>query len=182
MGRGDNITDKKIDSLKINNVDSLKKHKAMILGGVLAGSSIEFYIYLLTATVAALIWPRVFAHPEAGLWSYVLSMGLFAAGQVMRPVGAFLWGHLSDRIGRRNTLLYELSLMSIAMAGIALTPGYSDASALSIYIPSFFRLLQGLSMGGEYGTASSWLIEYAIKIRPSRRVLYGSFVPTAIYI
>ena len=182
MGRGDNITDKKIDSLKINNVDSLKKHKAMILGGVLAGSSIEFYDYLLTATVAALIWPRVFAPPEAGLWSYVLSMGLFAAGQVMRPVGAFLWGHLSDRIGRRNTLLYELSLMSIAMAGIALTPGYSDAGALSIYILLFFRLLQGLSMGGEYGTASSWLVEYAIKIRPSRRVLYGSFVPAAIYI
>jgi|GEM_PF-957218 len=109
-------------------------------------------------------------------------MGLFVAGQATRPVGAFLWGHLGDRIGRRNTLIYELIVMSSAMLGIALTPGYSDIGPISIYLLLLFRLFQGLSMGGEYGTAASWLVEYAATLEPKRRVLYGSWIPMAIYI
>lgn len=170
------------EGIKAETFELLKKQRSRLVLGILAGSSIEFYDYLLTATIAALIWPLIFVPPGSGLWGYVLSMGLFVAGQATRPIGALIWGHIGDRIGRRNTLIYELVVMSIAMLGIALTPDYSTLGVTSIFLLLSFRLLQGLSMGGEYGTAASWLVEYSAKLEPNKRVFYGSWIPTAIYL
>jgi MFS family permease len=143
--------------------------------GVLIGSIIEQYDFLVTGTVAALIWPHVFFGPGTTLAAAVFtSVAVYGLGLIIRPVGAYVWGHVGDRIGRRNAMVWALVVMGLGTLAMGLTPGYSVLGAVGLIVLSIFRLIQGFSFGGEFGSASTWLIEGAANTK--RRGFWGSWV------
>lgn len=143
--------------------------------GVVIGSIIEQYDFLVTGTVAALIWPHVFFPPGASLAKAIFTtVSIYALGLIIRPIGAYVWGHVGDRAGRRNAMVWALITMGLACLGIALTPGYSAIGSAGLILLAVFRLAQGFSFGGEFGSASTWLIEAAAKT--NRRGYWGSWV------
>ncbi|MEM0075551.1 MAG: MFS transporter [Conexivisphaerales archaeon] len=143
--------------------------------GVLIGSIIEQYDFLVTGTVAALIWPHVFFGPGTALATAIFtSVAIYGLGLIIRPVGAYAWGHIGDRLGRRNAMVWALVVMGIGTLAMGLTPGFAVLGAAGLILLSVFRLVQGFSFGGEFGSASTWLIEGAANTK--RRGFWGSWV------
>jgi MHS family alpha-ketoglutarate permease-like MFS transporter len=98
--------------------------------------------------------------------------GIFAVGFLVRPLGGWVFGRYADRFGRRASLTLSVSLMGVGSLGIAVLPGYAQIGALAPILLVAARLLQGLSLGGEYGTSATYLSEVAT---PHRRGFYSSF-------
>ncbi|MDH6236817.1 MFS transporter [Cryobacterium sp. CG_9.6] len=136
------------------------------------GSIIEFYDFLIYGTAAALVFPQVF-FPALGTAAGTLaSFGTFAVAFVARPVGAILFGHFGDRLGRKKTLVSTLLIMGMATVMIGLLP---DASMIGIAAPIILvllRFLQGFAVGGEWAGAALLASEYA---PPKKRGLYAAF-------
>ncbi|MCO4254180.1 MFS transporter [Pseudarthrobacter cellobiosi] len=136
------------------------------------GSIIEFYDFLIYGTAAALVFPQVFfpaLGPAAGT---LASFGTFAVAFVSRPLGAVLFGHFGDRLGRKKTLVSTLLIMGIATVTIGLLP---DASVIGIAAPIILvvlRFLQGFAVGGEWAGAALMAAEYA---PPKHRGLFAAF-------
>ncbi|WP_426995694.1 MFS transporter [Pseudarthrobacter sp. N5] len=136
------------------------------------GSIIEFYDFLIYGTAAALVFPQVFfpaLGPAAGT---LASFGTFAVAFVSRPLGAVLFGHFGDRMGRKKTLVSTLLIMGIATVTIGLLP---DASVIGVAAPIILvvlRFLQGFAVGGEWAGAALLAAEYA---PPKQRGLFAAF-------
>ena len=137
-----------------------------------AGTTIEFYDFFIYGTAAALVFPVVFfpaLGPAAGT---IASFGTFAVAFFARPVGAIIFGHYGDRIGRKKTLITTLLMMGIATVMIGLIP---DASQIGVAAPILLvvlRFVQGLAVGGEWAGATLLVAEYA---PVGKRGLFGSF-------
>lgn len=143
--------------------------------GVVIGSIIEQYDFLVTGTVAALIWPHVFFPKGTTLATAIFtSVAIYGLGLIIRPVGAYVWGHIGDRAGRKNSMVWALIVMGLGSLAIGLTPAYAAIGEAGLILLSIFRLIQGFSFGGEFGTASTWLVEGAAKT--NRRGFWGSWV------
>jgi MFS family permease len=143
--------------------------------GVVIGSVIEQYDFLVTGTVAALIWPKIFfPHGTTLATAIFTSVAIYGLGLIIRPVGAYFWGHIGDRVGRRNALVWALIMMGLGSLAIGLTPTYAAIGGAGLILLSIFRLIQGFSFGGEFGSASTWLMEGAAKTK--RRGFWGSWV------
>jgi MFS family permease len=143
----------------------------------LAGASIEWYDFLLYGTAAALVFPTVFFPADLPpLVSLLASLSTFAVGFVARPVGAIIFGHMGDRLGRKRTLAAALLLMGIATTVIALLPPYRTAGAISPIVLVLLRFLQGLAVGGQWGGATLLATENAPK---ARRGWYGGITQAA---
>ena len=97
---------------------------------------------------------------------------VFAVGFLMRPLGGYLLGRFADRYGRRNALTLSVLLMAAGSLLIAITPGYSAIGIVAPIILVLARLLQGLSVGGEFGSSATYLSEVAT---PGRRGFFSSF-------
>jgi MHS family alpha-ketoglutarate permease-like MFS transporter len=97
---------------------------------------------------------------------------LFAAGFLVRPIGGWLFGHLADHFGRRMALMTSVAIMCFGSLMIAVTPTYASIGIMAPVILSIARIVQGLSLGGEYGTSATYLSEVA---DPRRRGFYSSF-------
>ena len=141
---------------------------------ILAGSSgnlvewYDFYVY----SAFALYFAKAF-FPEGDQTAQLLaSAGVFAVGYFMRPLGAWYFGRLADRKGRRLALTMSVLLMCLGSALIAVTPTYATIGVAAPALLLFARLVQGLSLGGEYGTSATYLSEMA---HPERRGFYSSF-------
>jgi MFS family permease len=89
------------------------------------------------------------------------AISVYGLGIVIRPVGAFLFGHIADRHGRKDAMVYALVLMGIATLLIGLTPSYDSIGVIAPLLLIVFRLFQGISFGAEFGTASTWVVEQA---------------------
>ena len=137
----------------------------------MSGNLMEWYDFALYGVMARTLAEIFF--PHAGRLLALLSVfGVFAAGYLMRLIGGALFGHLGDRVGRRRALLLSAATMAIATSLVGLLPSYAAAGVLAPILFTVFRLLQGLSVGGEFTTSISYLVEHA----PSgRRALQGSF-------
>ncbi|MFC5930531.1 MFS transporter [Cryobacterium melibiosiphilum] len=136
------------------------------------GSIIEFYDFLIYGTAAALVFPQVFFPALGSAAGTIASFGTFAVAFVSRPLGAILFGHFGDRLGRKKTLVSTLLIMGIATVTIGLLP---DASVIGIAAPIILvllRFLQGFAVGGEWAGAALMAAEYA---PPRRRGLYAAF-------
>jgi len=144
----------------------------------LAGSSIEWYDFFLYATAAALVFPTTFfpatLPPFAAL---IASFATFAVGFVARPIGAVVFGHVGDRLGRKSALVGALIMMGLATALIGLLPTYRTAGVYSPLALVLLRLAQGLAVGGQWGGAVLLATESAPK---SRRGLYGSIAQAGV--
>ncbi|WP_212746901.1 MFS transporter [Sinomonas gamaensis] len=157
--------------------------------GSFLGSAVEYYDFFVYGTASALILDKLFfpgADPTAAT---LASLATFGAAYVARPLGALLFGHLGDRIGRKNVLIATLLIMGAATAAIGILPTYAMTGALAPALLVLCRLLQGISAGGEQVGASLLTMEHAPK---NRRGLYtswllngaavGSLLATAVFI
>jgi len=145
-----------------------------VAGNVIRGSLgnlIEWYDWYAYAAFsiyfAGVFFPS--GNPTAQLLN---TAGIFAVGFLIRPLGGWLLGWYADRNGRRAALTLSVTMMGIGSLGIAVLPGYAQLGALAPVFLVVLRLLQGLSLGGEYGTSATYLSEVAT---PHRRGFYSSF-------
>lgn len=136
------------------------------------GTLIEWYDFFAYASlspfISAMFFPK--GNPAAAIIGTWL---IFATGFAVRPIGAFLFGHLGDRIGRKSTFLTTLLMMGLSTTAIGLIPTYSQIGITATALLALFRILQGISLGGEYGGAITYVTEYA---PPGRRAFYAGFV------
>jgi len=135
------------------------------------GNLIEWYDWYAYAAFS-IYFASVF-FPSGNQTAQLLNTaGIFAVGFLVRPLGGWLFGRYADRFGRRAALTLSVTLMGIGSLGIAILPSYGQIGALAPILLVAARLLQGLSLGGEYGTSATYLSEVAT---PHRRGFYSSF-------
>ena len=149
---------------------------AKVATGSIIGSIIEQYDFLVTGTIAGLVWGTLFFGPYGGI---VGAISTYALGIMVRPIGATVFGQLADRIGRRDSMVYAIILMGISTLIIGLVPvgtGIIDAIAVGVIL--LMRVLQGISFCAEFGTASTWVAEYAAKSK--RRAFWSGWVAFAV--
>ncbi|GLB67801.1 MFS transporter [Arthrobacter mangrovi] len=146
-----------------------------VIGASFIGNFVEWFDYAvygyLAATIAVVFFPE--ADPQTALLS---TFALFAISFLVRPMGGFIWGHIGDRVGRKNALSLSILIMSLSTFCIALIPGYD---AIGLWAPALLlivRVVQGFSASGEYAGASAFLVEYA---PAHRRGLYAAVVPAS---
>ncbi|MBN8825492.1 MULTISPECIES: MFS transporter [unclassified Spirosoma] len=138
------------------------------------GTLIEWYDFYIFGSLAAILSTQFFPtdNPTAALLS---TLATFAAGFVVRPFGALVFGRLGDLVGRKYTFLVTLVLMGGSTFAIGLIPGYATIGFWAPLLVLFLRLVQGLALGGEYGGAATYVAEYAPE---GRRGYYTSFIQT----
>ncbi|HTX03772.1 MAG TPA: MFS transporter [Candidatus Acidoferrales bacterium] len=143
----------------------------------IVGSAIEQYDFLVTGVIAATIWGGLFFKLPA-LAALSAAIGVYGLGIIIRPIGAYIFGHIADRQGRKDALVYALVLMGVSTLLIGLTPTYDSIGVIAPILLILFRLAQGISFGAEFGTASTWVVEQAARSR--FRAFWGAWVGYAI--
>ncbi|MFI1481800.1 MFS transporter [Streptomyces sp. NPDC020747] len=141
----------------------------------LVGTTIEYYDFAVYGTASALVLGPAFFPSGNATVSSLAAFLTFAAAFLSRPLGVVLFGTIGDRLGRRKALVASLLLMGVATVGVGLLPTYESAGLLAPVLLVTLRLLQGVSMGGEWGGAVLLAAEHA---PPGRRALYAS-IPQA---
>lgn len=136
------------------------------------GTTIEFYDFFIYGTAAALVFPTVFFPALGATAGTVASFATFAVAFIARPVGAMLFGHFGDRIGRKKTLVSTLLLMGISTLLIGLLPGAETIGVAAPIILVLLRFAQGFAVGGEWAGATLLTAAYA---PPGKRGLYAMF-------
>ncbi|MGH3753867.1 MAG: MFS transporter [Pseudonocardiaceae bacterium] len=136
------------------------------------GTTIEFYDFFIYSTAAALVFPSVFFPALGPTAATVASFATFAVAFIARPVGAVVFGHYGDRIGRKRTLISTLLLMGAATVLIGLLPGAATIGIAAPILLVVLRFVQGLAVGGEWAGAALLTAEYA---PPGQRGRYGMF-------
>ena len=139
-----------------------------VAGNVIRGSLgnlIEWYDWYAYAAFS-IYFASVF-FPSGNQTAQLLNTaGIFAVGFLIRPLGGWMFGRYADRFGRRAALTLSVTLMGVGSLGIAVLPGYAQIGALAPILLVALRLLQGLSLGGEYGTSATYLSEVATPTPP----------------
>ena len=125
------------------------------------GTTIEWYDFLLYSTMAGLVFGKLFFPNEDSLTATLNSFGIYFVGFVARPIGAFIFGHFGDRIGRKSTLIVTLLLMGISTFLVAFLPGYATVGIWGAVLLTLLRLLQGVGVGGEWGGSVLLAMEWA---------------------
>ncbi|MGH3945979.1 MAG: MFS transporter [Pseudonocardiaceae bacterium] len=136
------------------------------------GTTIEFYDFFIYGTAAALVFPKVFFPALGSTAGTVASFATFAVAFIARPVGAVVFGHYGDRIGRKRTLISTLLLMGVATVLIGLLPGAATIGVAAPILLVVLRFAQGLAVGGEWAGATLLTAEYA---PPGQRGRYAMF-------
>ncbi|GAA4432769.1 MHS family MFS transporter [Actinokineospora soli] len=137
-----------------------------------AGTTIEFYDFFIYGTAAALVFPKVFFPALGEAAGTVASFATFAVAFGARPLGAVLFGHFGDRLGRKKTLISTLLLMGIATVLIGCLPSAASIGVAAPLLLVLLRIAQGLAVGGEWAGATLLAAEYA---PPAKRGLYAVF-------
>jgi len=139
-----------------------------------AGTIFEWYDFYLYGSLAAIIGAQFFTpFPEAT--RNIFALLAFAAGFLVRPFGALVFGSLGDLIGRKYTFLMTILIMGLSTFLVGLLPGYQSWGIAAPFILIGLRMLQGLALGGEYGGAAVYVAEHAPQ---NRRGYYTSFIQT----
>jgi metabolite-proton symporter len=126
-----------------------QRRRAVVASTV--GTSIEWYDFFLYGTAAALVFPQVFFPSQTPYAGVIASFGTQFVGFVARPIGAAIFGHYGDRIGRKATLITTLVIMGVGTALIGVLPGYASIGIAAPILLTVLRLLQGIAVGGEWG-------------------------------
>ncbi|MEA5366739.1 MFS transporter [Amycolatopsis sp., V23-08] len=138
----------------------------------LVGTTIEWYDFFVYASAAGLVFGRQFFPALDATAALLASFATFGVSFAARPIGGVVAGHLGDRFGRKGVLVATLVLMGLSTVGVGLLPGYDAIGIAAPILLVLFRLLQGLSAGGEWGGAALLSVEHA---PPGRRGYFGSF-------
>ena len=127
----------------------------------LIGTAVEYYDFVLYATMTALVFDRLFFSAlDPGLAS-VAAFAAFAAGYVSRPIGGILFGHFGDRLGRKRMLVVTMTIMGLGSFLIGLLPTYETVGLAAPATLVVLRIVQGIAIGGEWGGATLMVAEHA---------------------
>lgn len=143
-----------------------------ILIASLAGTTIEFFDFYIYATASVLVFPKLFFPAGDATTATLQSLATFALAFFARPLGAAIFGHFGDRIGRKATLVAALMTMGGATVLIGLLPTYTAIGIAAPIMLAFLRFAQGLGLGGEWGGAILLATENA---PPGKKAWYGMF-------
>jgi MFS family permease len=139
------------------------------------GNIIEWYDFYIFGSLAAILAVKFFdkSHPVA---AFLSTVAIFSIGFLIRPLGAFVFGWLGDKVGRKYTFIATLSGMGISTAIIGMVPTYAQIGLSAAVILFVLRLIQGLCLGGEYGGAITYVAEH---IEDNRRGYYTGWLQTS---
>src|SRR5204863_3505025 len=149
--------------------DMRRRIRAIFIGSV--GNLVEWYDFYTYAAFALYFANSFFPNSDPVVQQLNAAL-LFAAGFLVRPLGGWLFGYLADSYGRRGALMLSVALMCFGSLMIAVTPTYASIGILAPIMLGAARILQGLSLGGEYGTSATYLTEMADQ---RHRGFYSSF-------
>jgi MFS family permease len=145
----------------MNETSGIYARHRRVLGASLVGTAVEFYDFYIYATAASLVFGALFFPGVAPASRLLASYATFAVAFIARPIGALVFGHYGDRVGRKATLVASLLLMGGSTFAIAFLPGYD---ALGLWAPVLLCVLrfgQGFGLGGEWGGAALLAVENA---------------------
>ncbi|MGJ9402529.1 MFS transporter [Arthrobacter sp. KK5.5] len=152
-----------------------RKEERKVLAGTLVGTTIEWYDFFIFAQLTATLLAPLFLTPlqegNAAL-AQILSFAMIGISFFFRPLGAIVAGHLGDKFGRKQVLVFTLILMGVATALIGLLPTYAQIGLWAPLLLVLLRVIQGFSAGGEWGGAALMAVEHAPN---HRRGLFGAF-------
>src|SRR6478752_2730934 len=151
-------------TLAAHGVLSPSDHTAQLRKAVIAstiGTTIEWYDFFIYGTAAGLVFGKLYFPNEDPLTATLASFGTYFVGFVGRPIGAAIFGHYGDRIGRKATLIATLMLMGIATFLVAFVPTYASIGIWGAIILTVLRMLQGIGVGGEWGGSVLIAMEWA---------------------
>jgi MFS transporter, MHS family, proline/betaine transporter len=152
------------------NEGSAETARRLIIAGI-AGNVMEWYDFAVYGYFAQTIGQHFFPSKDPSA-SLIAAFGVFAAGFLMRPIGGLVFGHIGDRIGRKAALTLSVVAMAVPTFLIGMLPDYAQIGVTASVLLVVLRLVQGLSIGGEYTTSVVFLVEGAA---PNRRGLMGSW-------
>src|SRR5580658_7574873 len=140
------------------------EHRAQLRRALIAstvGTTIEWYDFLLYGTVSALVFGPIYFPKEDPLIGVLQAFGIFFVGFVGRPIGAAIFGHFGDRIGRKATLIATLLVTGIATFAVGLVPPYASIGVWGAILLTIIRLIQGIGVGGEWGGSVLLAMEWS---------------------
>jgi MFS family permease len=143
------------------------------------GTVMEWYDFFLAALLATTVWPLIFFPAFDPVVGTAAALSTYFVVWFSRPIGAYIFGYYGDRIGRKTTLIWTLLLMGISSIIIGITPDYYTIGWVAPVITILMRLLLGIGLGGEWGGAASWVLEFATKSK--YKGFWTSWVNFAIY-
>ncbi|HWB48577.1 MAG TPA: MFS transporter [Stellaceae bacterium] len=152
------------DTTVVTSGLSDEEHRAHLKRAVIAstvGTTIEWYDFLIYSTMTGLVFGKVFFSGSDPMIDTLKAFGVYFIGFVARPVGAAIFGHYGDRIGRKATLIVTLLMTGIATAAVGLVPGYDSIGIWGAVILTALRLVQGIGVGGEWGGSVLLAMEWA---------------------
>ena len=165
-------TDEAVPNARLDQSKMRKIATASVIG-----TTVEWYDLFLFGTASALVFNQVFFPDLPPAVGTILSFLTFAAAYVARTVGAILFGHFGDRLGRKSMLMISLLTMGAATLLIGLVPDYNTIGVAAPFILLFLRIIQGLALGGEWGGAVLMTVEHAPE---NKRGWYGSLVQVGV--
>ncbi len=153
---------------------SLKELRRVVIAAAV-GNIIEWYDFYIFGSLASILAVKFFekSHPVA---AFLSTIALFSIGFLIRPLGAFVFGWLGDKVGRKYTFLVTLSGMGLSTAVIGIIPTYAQIGLAAAVILFILRLIQGLCLGGEYGGAITYVAEH---IADEKRGYYTGWLQTS---
>ncbi len=156
------------------NQDEKSNSIFKVIGASSLGTLIEWYDFYIFGSLAVIIGQHLFPS-DSGASALINTLAIFAAGFIVRPFGALVFGRLGDLIGRKHTFLLTLVLMGGSTFFIGLIPSFESIGYAAPILVLLLRLLQGLALGGEYGGAATYVAEHAPK---GRRGFFTSWIQT----
>src|SRR6059058_6164124 len=153
---------------------SMTREEKKVIFASSLGTVFEWYDFYLYGSLAAIIGAQFFSGLDPTS-AYIFALLAFAAGFLVRPFGALVFGRLGDMIGRKYTFLVTILIMGMSTFIVGILPGYASIGVAAPVILIGLRLLQGLALGGEYGGAATYVAEHAPH---GRRGFYTSWIQT----
>ena len=154
------MTTAEIASSALSEVEHRKQLRRAVIASAV-GTTIEWYDFLLYNIVTGLVFAKLYFPESDPLIGTLKAYAIFFVGFVARPVGAFIFGHFGDRIGRKATLIATLLLTGLATFAVALVPSYAQIGIWGAIIMLLLRFIQGLGVGGEWGGSVLLSMEWA---------------------
>src|SRR6201997_2241673 len=140
------------------------EHRVQLRRAIIAsaiGTTIEWYDFFLYSTVTGLVFARLYFPKSDPLVGTLEAFAVYAVGFVARPIGAAIFGHFGDRIGRKSALIATLLLMGLATFAVAFVPGYATIGIWGAVLLTVLRFVQGVGVGGEWGGSVLMSMEWA---------------------
>src|SRR5512133_208913 len=155
------------------NISPKELRRVVIAASV--GNIIEWYDFYIFGSLASILAVKFFekSHPVA---AFLSTVAIFSVGFLIRPLGAFLFGWMGDKVGRKYTFLVTLTGMGLGTGAIGLIPTYESIGLSAAFILFGLRMIQGLCLGGEYGGAITYVAEH---VSDERRGYYTGWLQTS---